>query len=494
MHPTRTRSNSRLQPCRWEAPLGCGFAVKSGRIKKVLENVRDTLRREGAHRLRLANIAHLLTGNFLGSLLGLVAFALAARALGLEAYGQLALVLAFTRVIERTVSFQSWQPIIRYGASLTDPEHRDDLRALLKFGLLLDISSALSAWIVAIAVIYGAAWIFRWSQETVHLLTMYSTVLLFQVSGMPTAVQRMAGHFRLLAYGQLANTLLRVALCWIGFMVGAGLTYFAVVWGATQVLGSATRMFLAMRTLRRQGVHGVLRAPMKGLTYRFPGIWNFAWSSNLSLTLRMSTQEVDTLLVGALADPSAAGLYHIAKRVGRFGQQVGVQAQAVLYPDVVRIWANGRIDELKRVVLHTELVLLAFGIAATLFLFVSIDPLIFWTAGPEFAGAANLALVQMVAVALVISGSAARAALLGMGRQNEVLRIVIVATIAFHVTAVLLIPAIGPMGGNIAHIVLGIIWVVGLGISFRQALKTTGLSCDQSASAIACNLAVSKGI
>ncbi|NGO54313.1 lipopolysaccharide biosynthesis protein [Allomesorhizobium camelthorni] len=471
-----------------------GFAVKSGSIKQAIQSVGQAFRHEGGHRLRLANIAHLLTGNVLGSLLGLVAFALSARALGLESYGQLALVLTFTRVIERIVSFQSWQPIIKYGASLTKPEQRDDLRAILKFGLLLDIGSALCAWVVALTLVFGAAWFLGWSEETVRLLMLYSTVLLFQISGMSTAVLRMAGKFRLLAYGQLVTTLLRVALCWIGFMLGAGLIYFALVWGVTQILGSATRFILAIRTLRQQGVRGVLRAPMKGVTARFPGLWNFAWSSNLSLTLRMSTQEVDTLLVGALADPAAAGLYHIAKRFGRFGQQVGVQAQAVLYPDVVRIWASGRIDELKRVVLHTELVLLAFGIAAILILFVMIDPLIVWTAGREFIGAANLAVVQMVAVALVISGSAARAALLGMGRQREVLRIVIVATMAFHVTAVLLIPEIGPMGGSIAHIVLGIIWVVGLSILFRQTIKAAGLSREGSASALACDLAVSKGI
>lgn len=445
---------------------------------------------DGGHRLRLANITHLLTGNIVGSLLALAAFALAARTLGLEEYGRLALVLAFTRVIERTVSFQSWQPIIRYGASLENPEQRDGLRRLLKFGLLLDMGSAVCAWMVALAVTYGAAWLFRWSQDTVLLLTFYSSVLLFQISGMPIAVQRMAGNFRLLAYGQLVTNLLRVVLCWIGFSLGAGLTYFAIVWGGTQVLGSLTRFLLAMRTLHRQGVHGVLRAPIKGITTTFPGIWNFAWSSNLSLTLRMSTQEVDTLLVGALADPGAAGLYHIAKRISRFGQQVGVQAQAVLYPDVVRIWANGRVDQLKRVVLHAELALLSFGILATLILFAIIHKLLLWTVGAEFIGAANLAIVQMVAVTLVISGSAMRAALLGMGRQREVLRIVIVATMAFHAVAVLLIPWIGPMGGSIAHIVLGAIWVVGLGIVFRQAIKTTVPLPQGSATA----LAISKGI
>lgn len=452
--------------------------MKPGGRKQAVECMVGAYPQEGGHRLRFTNIAHLLTGNVLGSLLGFAAFAFAARTLGIEEYGQLALVLTFVRVIERTVSFQSWQPIIRYGASLTGPDQGEDLRSLLKFGLILDISSAVCAWIVALAISFASAWLFGWSRETCLLLTLYSSVLLFQISGMPTAVQRMAGQFRLLAYGQLVTNVLRVALCGLGFVLGAGLAYFATVLGVVQILGSATRYILATRTLRRQGVSGILGASLKGITHRFPGIWNFAWSSNLSLTLRMSTQEIDTLLVGALVDPAAAGLYHIAKRIARFGQQIGGQVQAVLFPDVVRLWANGHVNELKRVVLQTELALLAFGICAILFLFTFIDPLLRWTVGPEFMGAANLALVQITATALVISGSAARAALLGMGRQREVLRIVIVATLAFHSTAVLLIPEIGPIGGNIAHLVLGVIWAVGLGIVFSRAIKASGSNPD----------------
>ena len=47
---------------------------------------------------------------------------------------------------------------------------------------------------------------------------------------------------------------------------------------------------------------------------------------------------VDTSIVGALAGPTAAGFYHIAKRLGRVIVQCGVQVQAVLYPDVARLW------------------------------------------------------------------------------------------------------------------------------------------------------------
>jgi O-antigen/teichoic acid export membrane protein len=428
--------------------------------------------RKGAGRMRLANIAHLLTGNFIGSLLGLLAFALSARALGTTNYGQLALLIAFTRVVERVVSFQSWQPIIKYGAGLDASENRDDLRTLIKFGLFMDAGAAVCAWIIAIGAAHLAAPIFGWSPEIVHLLILYSSVLLFQISGVPVAVQRMAGNFRLLAYGQLLNAVLRVFLCLLGAMLKADLAYFVLVWAGTQILGSLALLTLTMRALHRQGVRRILRASLAGVTSRFPGIWNFAWSSNISLTLRVSAQELDTLLVGSLADPGSAGLYQIAKRIGRIGQQVGPMVQNVVYPDVARLWAKGSVAEFKKVIFQTEGLLLAFGLFCIIVVAILIRPMLNWTAGPEFIGAANLVIVQMVAVAFVLSGSAARSALLAMGRQRDVLRIVVVATIAFHTTALLLIPRIGAMGGNIAHIVLGILWTAGLALALRQALKS----------------------
>jgi O-antigen/teichoic acid export membrane protein len=429
------------------------------------------LRVDKANRARLGSIAHLLVGNFTGSLLGLAAFALSARALGPTDYGQLALMYAFTRVVERIVSFQSWQPIIRYGAPLMGADNRDSLRSLLKFGLALDAGAAIAAFSVAIVGAHLVAPLFGWSESTVTLLSLYSVVLLFQISGTPTAVQRMAGNFRLLAYGNLVNSVIRVGLCAWGAWHGAGLVYFLAVWGGTQILGSLTFLGLAIHALHRQGVGNFLVADIRGISSRFPAIWSFVWSANLSLTLRMSSHELDTLLVGALADPTSAGLYHIAKRIGSVGQQVGGQVQAVLYPDVTRLWAEGKVAEFKRLVLQVEAVLLAFGIAATIFVALTIQPILRWTAGPQFLAAAPLVIVQMIAVTFVLAGSAGRSALLAIGRQNDVLSVVVVATLAFHLTAFLLIPHIGAMGGNIAHIVLGAIWTTGLIAALSRALK-----------------------
>lgn len=144
-----------------------------------------------------------------------------------------------------------------------------------------------------------------------------------------------------------------------------------------------------------------MSAPLRGITAKFPGLWKFAISANLSLTIRSSANELDTLLVGYLADPTSAGLYHIAKRIGRIAQQAGVQVQAVLYPELARAWATKAVGAFHRAVAQMQGLLLAFGLLLIGGLYLLIGPLLTWAAGPDFAAAGPLVVVQSIAVTML---------------------------------------------------------------------------------------------
>ncbi|RVJ15587.1 lipopolysaccharide biosynthesis protein, partial [Sinorhizobium medicae] len=51
---------------------------------------------------------------------------------------------------------------------------------------------------------------------------------------------------------------------------------------------------------------------------------------------------------------------------------------------------------------------------------------------------------------------------------NEILRSVTIAAIGFHATAFALIPVIGAMGANVAHIVMASIWLSTMMLSYRR--------------------------
>lgn len=423
--------------------------------QRLLIKARRTM--DAGFRLRLVNTGHLLTGSAASAVLGLAAVAFTARALGPFEYGILALALTFVKAVEQLVTFQSWQPVIRYGAALQAPEDHEDLKQLLKFGLSLDLGGALAAAAISALIIIGGAPLLGWSEQAEVVTLICCTALPFNLSGTPTAVLRLFGRFRLAAFSPALGSFTRMLLCGIGLASGFDLVGFAIIWAVTQAAGSMTLMVLAVRVLRANGITGVLSAPLEGVSKRFAGLWNFAWSTNLSLAVRSSANQLDVLIVGALAGPAAAGLYHIAKRTGKVAEQATTQIQTVLYPDVARLWAAGETAAMRRAVWQVEGVVLAFGTAGVLFLIVAAEPILHWTAGPKFNDAAPLLIVQMIAVTLMMIGLASRSALLAMGRQRQVLNAVLIGTTAFHTTALMLVPAIGAMGANVAHIVMGVI-------------------------------------
>lgn len=439
------------------------------KLRRARQAFKEVLSKERSLKDRLQAVAHLLAGNFLGSIVGLAGFALTARALGPADYGTLALCFAFTRAVERLVSFQSWQPLIKFGAEAKEAGRDGDLRAILKFGLLLDVAAAIAACLIAIMLVLFAAPFMGVSEQIKGLAFVYCFVLPFQISGMPTAVLRLFGRYASLAYGQVISSLLRVALCFLGYIAGAGLFEFALIWMATQILNSISLVAFCLLALKREGLlSGLASVSLARLRTRFPGLWRFAISANVSLTIRASANELDTLLVGYLADPTSAGMFHIAKRLGRLAQQAGVQVQAVLYPELARVWVSGVHSEFRRAVSQTQWLLLAFGIAMIIGFYLGIEPVLKWTAGPQFAGAAPLVMVQSIAVTLTLVGAVFRSALLAMGEENKILSSVLVAVVGFYATALIFIPQLGAMGANIAHIVMSVIWLLGMYVAYRR--------------------------
>lgn len=422
-------------------------------------------------RERMGHVLHLASGNAGAALLGLGSGLIAARALGVTEYGMLALIITFAQALERLISFQTWQPLIRYGAPLDRPEDAPDLLSLLKFGLVLDLAAGVAAFAIAIGlVLLGRSW-FTLDDAAVELVILYATVLLFNIVGTPTALLRLGARFRLIAYGQVGLAAARFILSLAGLLLGLGLAGFVLIWAGTQILSSLVTLTLFRHELRRRGLVGLLRAPLRGVRGRFPGIWSFALSANASLTLRASANQLDTLIVGALADPAAAGLYHIAKRIGRVAETMGMQVEAVVYPDLARLWARRALAGMRHLVRQLQAWLIAGGLAAIAITALVAAPVLAALLGPEFAPVGPLLVVQLSAAMLTLAGSISRATLMAMGRQRRVLTVMIAATAGFYGAALLLVPTIGAMGASLAHLLLSAIWALGLMASAGRALR-----------------------
>jgi O-antigen/teichoic acid export membrane protein len=419
----------------------------------------------------MKNASYLVSGNMVAAGLGLVALALSARALGPELLGVLALIEAYTSLVDRLIRLEPWQALIKYGADALERDRPDDFRSLLKFGVLVDAAGAGCGALVAIAFVAIVGPWLGWSEQTVHMAAIYSLSLLFQLAATPTAVLRLYDRFAVFAWLEVAAAAARAALFALAFLAGAGLWTFLLLAMVVHFARHFTLGLIAFRELRRQGHSGFRSAPIAGVGRRWPGIWTLMWSVKATNLIRRSTGDVDTLLIGAMLDTAAVGLYHVAKRLGQATLKVGVPLQQVLFPDLARLWARREIARLRRTVIQIDVI--GGGLAAAVLACVAlnIDLVLKLTVGPDYAGAALLVILQLIATTTTLFGTALRPALLSMGLEVRLLKVVIVATLSFYATLVVLLPLLGVVGASIAHIVLNTVWMVAASMAFVRQIR-----------------------
>ncbi len=421
-------------------------------------------------RSRIKSVMHLMTGNIGNAVVMIGSIALATRALGPEAFGVLAMTLAVGRVCERVVRFESWQPLVRFVAteeSETDPER---LSRLYLFGLILDVVGAVVAAFLSIIVAFILTSLFGFPQEMLPLVAIYAVAIALNLRGMSSAVMRMAGMFRTMAYIIFVAGFLRLILAGVFYWAGAGLMTFVWVWTISQVVDALLYNFIAFRQLSRQGTPSPLRARMGNLIRDFPGFLGFAFTTNASSALRTITHEADTLIVGALTDSSeAAGFYHLAKRMAKVAMQCGEMIQMVIYPDLARMWVGQKTRQFRKTIASVQgLLAVILGSIFIVALFIG-EPLIAFAFGPAFAPAYPILVAHLVAVFLIMHSAPARSALLAMNRPRYVLISAASSTAVFLAIAITAIPIYGAIGASFAHIGFGLLNAVVLDVAMWRS-------------------------
>jgi O-antigen/teichoic acid export membrane protein len=418
----------------------------------------------------LKNISYLVGGTASASLLGLVTLALTARALGPEMLGILALIQAYNRLIDRA-RVECWQALIKYGADALENQRYDEFKSLLKFGVLVDVVGALVAAAIAAVGVYIAGWWLDWAPETTQMASLFSVVILFRISSMPTAVLRLFDRFGIVAWQQVAVAALRLLLTAVAYVAGAGLWAFVLITMGTQIFGSVILIVSGWRVLAREGYRKILSSSCKGITQRCPGIWGFIWSLNAGNIARRSTRELDILFVGAVLDPAAASLYHIAKKLGEILVLAGTPIQQAVYPELARLWARAEAARFRRTVTQIDLSSGGLGVAFMMVMAFNAELLISLTMGAQFTAAAGPLVFQTLGVVVFLFGTALRPALFSMGMQVRFLQIVTLSTVCFYATLLIAVPSFGIYGAPIAHIIYNLVWLIAMRAAFGEGIR-----------------------
>lgn len=424
--------------------------------------------RPGTLRNILLNAGWMLGGKGVGAVLSLAYLAIATRSLGLEKFGQFALVLGLAQGVAGFASFQSWQIVVRYGMTHIHAGRGEALTRLLRFSAALDVVSALGGALLATIGLLLLGPLFGWTSDFVWQSIATSAVFVLAVRSTPVGILRLHDRFGHAAGAETMIPIMRFLGAITVWLTGPSVVGFLIAWSAAEVVAALAYWALALRA-ESLVWRAASQRDWRAIRDENPGILAYAAQTNATSMLTVGGKQFAVLLVGLLVTPAAAGGFRVAQQLSQALGRFSTTLSRAIFPELMRSRAGeGDAQAFKLLFARTQRVAMIGGVIVVVFVLVGGRALLSLIAGEEFLPVYPMLLVLGIAGALDLASVGFEPALVAQGRAGIALRLRVIGTVTLVGVMVALTPRFGGMGAAFAVLTSSVLLL----ILSRFALRT----------------------
>jgi O-antigen/teichoic acid export membrane protein len=424
---------------------------------------------DAAFRRLFLNAGKLLSANCLSAVIGFVAVVLTAWTLGPEQYGVLALVLVYGLTLGTLATFNSWQAVIKYGSDAIEARNEAGLLQLVKFGFLLDIGSAAAGAVLALVLAGPVIRLLGWDESLRPMLMLYSLAILLNITGTPIGLLRLFDRFDLLGYSSIVRATTQLVGVIACVLSSQPLLGYVVAHLLATIVGQVFLLAASLWVLGRCRVAGVPAQPIARVTAAFPGIWDYAWTTQVNSSIRMISREADELIIAWLAGPASLGLFKMAKQFSRVLPMLIDPLYQSIYPELSRAWATADPRQLLGLVKRSTLLVSLPAIGGWLAFVVLGKDLIRWTVGEAYSEAYLPAVIYMLALTIGVMTFCLQPLMLAVGKPRYSLVANAVATTVYLAVIGPVTTALGVAGSAACYVLYYCVWTT-VGVTMLRAV------------------------
>ena len=405
---------------------------------------------DGVFRTILRNAAYLASSNALSALLGLVALSCAGKGMSTQMFGVLVVIQAYAKGISDVIKFQTWQLVVKYGATAVDNKNIRQFRDVISFSFALDIASGAIAVVAGMLLLPLLAHSLGLDRQSLWLAILYCTLIPSLAASTPTGILRAVDRFDLIAIQQAVRPLLRAAGSVISYLGDLGFAGFIITWYASNLIGGVLYWWFAARELRRRNIHHALRPRLFAPASRLAGAWNFVWTTNFAHSIWSARNSCSTVLVGMVLGPAAAGLFKIATT---FFDATGSPAKLMeksFYPEVMRL--DPRSSQPWLLGLKSACLAGGIGVLVALLVMVVGKPVISSVFGEQYLQAYHLIEIMLGAIVVSMLGFPQESLLFMAGKQRVFLVAQTLSSASYIVLLIVLSHFFGVSGAAYAYL------------------------------------------
>lgn len=328
-----------------------------------------------------------MSGQVVGTVLAFGALSLNTRALGPSALGVLFLIQATCELTSKVLAFQNWQMMIKFGAEAQRLGDGPQLKAIWRFGFMLDVIAAAAAAAVAAALFLAAPGLIGLDAETGSHALFYAASLLFAASGTSTGALRLLDRFGLAVATNLVMAGLLLVNAAILYLAAAPLWVYLV---AIPAISASTSLFVIVAGYRRvcnvaDGLQAASGPGHRETSRR--NMFRFAIGVSATSTLTAFRQRGELLIVGGILGPSAAALFGVAYRISALIARFGEAGRQSVYPEIAKLVADGAVREAAELAFRLSRLGMVLAVPGIAVLAIYGTDILVFLFGSEFAAA-----------------------------------------------------------------------------------------------------------
>ena len=401
------------------------------------------------------NASWLFGGKTAAGIFSAVQTIILARMLGISDYGLLVVIIACVDILNQFFDFRVWETATKYIGNFWTKGEREKTLCMIKFSYIVDISSGILAFAIAIITAKVASKYVIHSPEVYYLIYIYAFSLLIDTANSTSeAILRVFDKFKNIAFISSFSNCFRLALVSILlFYSDLGIKGVLFAYVVSSFLGFAIRLWAISKTLSQNGLQGWWNSDLGLIKDQWKGIAWFLGNTSLSATISMAGDNyLGALTLGYFSGKEAVAYYKIAKSPVKIMGRITAPLYEAIYPELVRISSLNALKDFKKLLKFSTKNLTKFIVPIAIIALIFADQIINIIFGKEYVPASNA--LRIVTLAVVINKLTfwVNPVLLAFGRPGLRTILAITSTTIYVVLLFILVPKFSYIGAAFAFL------------------------------------------
>jgi len=249
------------------------------------------LREDALFKRVVRNSTYLFSSNVLSAALGFVQGILATRLVGIEGYGLIAVVTAWTSNVNNLLSFRMSEAVVKFYGDALQAGKKDHAAALIKCIALAEAATSLLTYLVWVALTPLAALYLGKGAQTAPLFAFYGIVILLNlVYETARGILQTARRFDQLGRMTAVQSIITAGLIVAAFLYQGNVLDILTAYFAGKAFAGMTIAVLAARELQTALAPRWWQAPLRQVK-NWREIAGFAFNTNLNGTVNLIARD-----------------------------------------------------------------------------------------------------------------------------------------------------------------------------------------------------------